>query len=242
MANYHIRKYQNSDYEIVRNIYSDGVKELSPTMFLHVLKLPRTIVFLMGVFLTLLMSLQSLLWAPLAVVVLLVLARVIVDAIWTQYVQCCFQEDLLDIQKSYLQSEHSCFWVAEVKGEVVGIVGAQPIRNAEQDDRLELKRMVVKKGHRGKGIAKALCGTMMNFAQRQGYKAIVLETTQLQHAGQKLYERLGFKRMHEIPFSSPVGEITCVNTIFYRYDMPTIDKGKEKVPTAKNVSGIGFVF
>uniref|UniRef100_A0ACB8ETB3 Uncharacterized protein n=1 Tax=Sphaerodactylus townsendi TaxID=933632 RepID=A0ACB8ETB3_9SAUR len=86
----------------------------------------------------------------------------------------------------------SCFWVAMLDGNVVGIVAAQ---GNEEDNTLELRRMSVDSKYRGKGIAKALGRKVLEFAMINNYSSVVLGTTAVKVAAHKLYESLGFKHV-----------------------------------------------
>uniref|UniRef100_A0A7M4DZK8 N-acetylaspartate synthetase n=1 Tax=Crocodylus porosus TaxID=8502 RepID=A0A7M4DZK8_CROPO len=86
----------------------------------------------------------------------------------------------------------SCFWVAVLDGNVVGIVAA---RGNEEDNTLELRRMSVDSKYRGKGIAKALGRKVLEFAMLNNYSSVVLGTTAVKVAAHKLYESLGFKHV-----------------------------------------------
>lgn len=86
----------------------------------------------------------------------------------------------------------SCFWVAVLDGNVVGIVAA---RGNEEDNTVELRRMSVDSNYRGKGIAKALGRKVLEFAMLNNYSSVVLGTTAVKMAAHKLYESLGFKHV-----------------------------------------------
>ncbi|XP_051556816.1 N-acetylaspartate synthetase isoform X2 [Myxocyprinus asiaticus] len=88
----------------------------------------------------------------------------------------------------------SCFWVAVLQGQVVGIVAAQ---GREDDNTVELRRMSVDSRFRGKGIAKALGRRVLEFAMLNNYSSVVLGTTAVKMAAHKLYESLGFRRVGE---------------------------------------------
>lgn len=95
----------------------------------------------------------------------------------------------------------SCFWVAVLEGNVVGIVAA---RGNEEDNVVELRRMSVDSSYRGKGIAKALGRKVLEFAMLNHYSSIVLGTTAVKIAAHKLYESLGFRHVgvvehHTVP-------------------------------------------
>uniref|UniRef100_A0A8C2RIH8 N-acetylaspartate synthetase n=1 Tax=Capra hircus TaxID=9925 RepID=A0A8C2RIH8_CAPHI len=60
---------------------------------------------------------------------------------------------MADIEQYYMKPPGSCFWVAVLDGNVVGIVAA---RAHAADNTVELLRMSVDSRFRGRGIAKAL--------------------------------------------------------------------------------------
>ncbi|XP_007496913.1 N-acetylaspartate synthetase isoform X2 [Monodelphis domestica] len=95
-------------------------------------------------------------------------------------------------QLMYVLLACSCFWVAVLDGNVVGIVAA---RGSEDDNTVELRRMSVDSRYRGKGIAKALGRKVLEFAMLNNYSSVVLGTTAVKVAAHKLYESLGFKHM-----------------------------------------------
>nr|XP_033806755.1 N-acetylaspartate synthetase isoform X3 [Geotrypetes seraphini] len=86
----------------------------------------------------------------------------------------------------------SCFWVAVLDGNVVGIVAA---RGNDEDNAMELRRMSVDSNYRGKGIAKALGRKVLEFSMLNNYSSVVLGTTAVKMAAHKLYESLGFKHV-----------------------------------------------
>ncbi|XP_042615761.1 N-acetylaspartate synthetase-like isoform X1 [Cyprinus carpio] len=108
------------------------------------------------------------------------------------YLDCALHTDMADIEAYYMKPTGSCFWVAVLQGQVVGIVAAQ---GREDDNTLELRRMSVDSRFRGKGIAKALGRRVLEFAMLNNYSAVVLGTTAVKMAAHKLYESLGFRRV-----------------------------------------------
>ncbi|XP_077859116.1 N-acetylaspartate synthetase isoform X2 [Macaca mulatta] len=108
------------------------------------------------------------------------------------YLECALHTDMADIEQYYMKPPGSCFWVAVLDGNVVGIVAA---RAHEEDNTVELLRMSVDSRFRGKGIAKALGRKVLEFAVVHNYSAVVLGTTAVKVAAHKLYESLGFRHM-----------------------------------------------
>ncbi|XP_026879397.2 probable N-acetyltransferase camello [Electrophorus electricus] len=217
MAEVQIRRYEDDDEEDVKDVFTLGMSEHVPSSCLHVLKLPRTQMLLVCVFCALLASSKSLLLPILAVTLLLAAGRQGVSCMFSSYIQTSLHKDLNNIRQTYLETPNACFWVAESHGQVVGTVACLP---AEQvNGCLELKRMSVKPSHRRQGIAKALCLTVTDFARERGYTAVVLYTSIVQTGAQKLYERVGFKKVREFVIPELVARITSFTLIEYRLDL-----------------------
>nr|XP_033809913.1 probable N-acetyltransferase camello [Geotrypetes seraphini] len=219
MSDYHIRQYIDFDYEAVRKIFVDGQLEHIPNGTFSVLKNPRMHFLIFFVFLTVLICSKSFLFSFLAIALLLAAAWHFIHAVFHDYVDHSLRDDLLNIQKSYMENEDSCFWVAESNDVVIGMVGAQLHRNHDGEPKIQLKHMCVKKCYRKGGVAKALCRTVLSFARQRGYNAVILETTQIQYAAQRLYENLGFKKLYELPLPSCFGKLLHVCVFYYRYDI-----------------------
>lgn len=84
------------------------------------------------------------------------------------------------------------------RGDVlVGYVADKPsgtVAISRMDHRhCELKSMFVAPGHRGSGLARALCEAVIALATEQGYAVVRLTTGVRQIAARNLYTRLGFK-------------------------------------------------
>ncbi|KAM6447873.1 N-acetylaspartate synthetase isoform 3-T5 [Liasis olivaceus] len=108
----------------------------------------------------------------------------------------------------------SCFWVAVLNGNVVGIVAA---RGNEEDNTVELRRMSVDSKYRGKGIAKALGRKVLEFAMVNNYSSVVLGTTAVKVAAHKLYESLGFKHVGVVEhYSLPGMTHSILEQIFFQ--------------------------
>ncbi|KAG9465148.1 hypothetical protein GDO78_018811 [Eleutherodactylus coqui] len=125
--------------------------------------------------------------------------------------------DLKDIRKYYFEREGYCFWVVELEGEVVGTVAAIPAITPHEKN-VELKRMMVSSHHRGKGIAKLLCRTLIDYARRRGCNAVVLTTTSIQISGVQLYTKLGFKPT-ETDLYNPFLGLVGISWLGFRYDI-----------------------
>ncbi|KAG8137738.1 hypothetical protein E2320_004949 [Naja naja] len=107
----------------------------------------------------------------------------------------------------------SCFWVAVLNGNVVGIVAAR----GNEDNTVELRRMSVDSKYRGKGIAKALGRKVLEFALLNNYSSVVLGTTAVKVAAHKLYESLGFKHVGVVEhYSLPGMTHSILEQIFFQ--------------------------
>lgn len=84
---------------------------------------------------------------------------------------------------------HVRFFVARVDGEPVGCGGV-----ALFDGFAEVKRMYVRAGARGRGVADALLSRLEAEARAAGRSVLRLETGDQQLAAMRFYERAGFRR------------------------------------------------
>ncbi|XP_072262827.1 probable N-acetyltransferase CML1 [Pyxicephalus adspersus] len=193
MSDYNIRLYKDSDYDTVRDIFARGITEHCPMALFHTLSLPRVWLLILVVFLLALVTTGSSIASCIAAITVILALFLWIRYIFFTYVRKSLATDMLDIRKNYLQRDGCCFWVAESAGEVVGIVAAAPYPSPGAQNQVELKRLSVPKKHRRKGIAKALCMTVIDFAQKSSYQAIVLETMVFQLDSVRLYKRLGFR-------------------------------------------------
>ncbi len=122
------------------------------------------------------------------------------------------QPDLSDIDSFFLKRGN--FWVATEDGRVVGTVGVFDLG----DGSAVLRKMFVRKEHRGKGVSKALLAVLLEWAKRSGFRRVYLGTTPLYLAAHRFYEKNGFVEItkDDLPASFPVME---VDKKFYRYDV-----------------------
>ncbi|KAJ1211657.1 hypothetical protein NDU88_007014 [Pleurodeles waltl] len=225
MADYRIRVYKDKDHVTVRRLFANGLAENIPPFRKYVLTLPRTKLFLLGVHLMILMgfqhssisALQATLCAAAAWCGTLSFVWWGASYTYTSYIQQSLEEDMLDIQKCYIQKRRACFWVAESNGKVVGMVAAQPYSASDGETKVELLRLSVSKEHRGQGIGKALCQTVINFGRQESYESVVLDTSMVQYAGRKLYENLGFKLINSYIPRSFISRLFHFYVLIYSY-------------------------
>ncbi|XP_072221190.1 N-acetyltransferase 8-like [Leuresthes tenuis] len=217
MASIQIRKYQDEDAESVKEIFTLGMNEHLPSSFIHILKQPITQMLLMCTFCALVASSKSFLLPILAVTLILGGAWQMIVYMFNSYTDASLKTDLNNISEAYLKQKDSCFWVAESDGRVVGTVACLPAENAPEC--LELKRMSVRRSHRGMGIAKALCRTVADFTRDRGYPAVILCTSMVATDAQKLYEHMGYKKIKEFVLPEFFAKIINFTLIEYRLDL-----------------------
>ncbi|XP_040191728.1 probable N-acetyltransferase CML1 [Rana temporaria] len=219
MSDYHIRLYKDSDHGTVRDIFVQGYSEPYPVSIRHTLRLPRVWILLLAVFLLALKTTGSSTVSSM-VVISVILALLLKNRdVFFSYARTSLAGDMLDIRKHYLQRDGCCFWVAESEGEIVGMAAAAPFPHPGGQNRVELKRLSVPKEHRGRGIGKALCKTVIDFARTSGYQAVVLETTMFHVDSVRLYKRLGFRITHVIHPEEYFAKFIDFKDIFFLYDL-----------------------
>ncbi|XP_053314010.1 probable N-acetyltransferase camello isoform X3 [Spea bombifrons] len=221
MADYSIRLYRDSDYTAVRDLFAEGTIEHTRVAFKHAFTLRRVWIFLGVVFLLPLLLVESIAFSIGSLALALVGLWLGTRDLYASYVRHALSDDMLDIKKYYLQRDGHCFWVAESDGVVVGMVAAVPSSYPGGERHTELKRMSVARSHRGKGIAKALCRTLIDFSRERGCQAVVLETTLGHQAAHNLYKRMGFRWQHSTFLNHPLAKAVDFKFFFYKFDIPT---------------------
>ncbi|KAJ8407643.1 hypothetical protein AAFF_G00275000 [Aldrovandia affinis] len=217
MAGFQIRKYRDEDEEVVKEIFTLGMIEHVPTSFMYTLKQPLIQMALMCIFCALLTSSKSFLLPVLAITLLLAGIRQLVSYLFNNYIETSLKEDMRSITESYMGKRDACFWVAESDGRVVATVACLPCEM--QQGCLELKRMSVRRTHRGLGIGKALCRTVSDFTRERGFPAVVLYTSVVQTDAQKLYEHMGYAKIREFLIPNWEGKIINFTIIEYRLEV-----------------------
>ncbi|KAM8939614.1 N-acetyltransferase 8-like [Pelodytes ibericus] len=219
MSDYHIRLYKDSDYGAARDLFARGIFEPYPSAFRHTLTLP-------WIWFVILVMFLLPFWITGSITVSILIVAISLAALWfcirymyISFINYCLADDMLDIQKYYMQRDGYCFWVAKSGGEVVGTVAAVPSSHPAGEKHIELKRMSIARNHRGRGIAKALCRTLIDFARQGGYSAVVLGTSMVQIDAQWLYEKMGFRQTHTL-YPSYIMAVVDFMVLFYRYDIP----------------------
>lgn len=86
------------------------------------------------------------------------------------------------------------YFVVEMDGRVVGGAGIAPLEGGDGQT-AELRKMYFLPEARGKGMGEKLLAHNIGVAKDLGYARIYLETLTGMDAAQRLYERLGFRRI-----------------------------------------------
>jgi ribosomal protein S18 acetylase RimI-like enzyme len=82
-------------------------------------------------------------------------------------------------------------WLATIANAVLGCVALRPLAKFASSG--EVKRLYVRPGHRGLGIAKALYESLEKSARERGYEWLYLDTTDDMLAAQRFYGALGYE-------------------------------------------------
>jgi len=103
----------------------------------------------------------------------------------------CFQhtdEELVSPLKKYGQP-HGSLLLAYINDKPAGCIALQHLK---EEGVCEMKRLYVRLGYRGKGIADALVEKLLSEAKQKGYKKMVLDTLERLQPAIKLYAKHGF--------------------------------------------------
>ncbi len=105
---------------------------------------------------------------------------------------------------------HIRFFVARLDGVAVGCGGV-----ALFDDFVEVKRMYVREGARGRGVADALLERLEAEARTAGLHVLRLETGDRQFAALRFYERTGFRRCGAFGDYATMPASRTVTSVFF---------------------------
>jgi len=105
--------------------------------------------------------------------------------------------DIEMIEEAYLNAEKAGFWVAEVDGKVVGMVGV-----AEDEPNVaEIRRLRVEREFQSKGIGTMLLEEALGFCRHHSYLKVRLDTRIEKDTATDLFDRFGFQhhRSRDVP-------------------------------------------
>lgn len=106
------------------------------------------------------------------------------------------QDPEVDFMSRAYAGPRAIYFVLERDGRVVGGGGIGPLAGAP-DDVCELRKMYFRRDARGGGMGEALLRRCIEEARSRGYRTMYLETLTGMDAAQKLYSKLGFRRLAE---------------------------------------------
>lgn len=95
-----------------------------------------------------------------------------------------------NILETELKNSFSRYIVAKIDDEIVGFAGV-----IDTIDQFEITNIVVKKSFRKQGIGNKLLEVLINMANNNNKKEIILEVNNKNLAAIKLYEKNGFKNI-----------------------------------------------
>ncbi|MDL2400100.1 GNAT family N-acetyltransferase [Rhizobium mayense] len=107
-------------------------------------------------------------------------------------------------------------FVAEVEGKIAGTVQIGAAQMPNQPHRGDLKKLLVRRSARGRGLARLLMAAAEHEAAKRGKTLLVLDTATGSEA-EAIYPRLGWQRVGVIPDYAmwPEGGL-CDTTLFYK--------------------------
>lgn len=101
-----------------------------------------------------------------------------------------------EIFETFDSTPKSAYFIAELKGEVIGGSGVFPTKGLPQAY-AELAKIYLSAKSRGKGIGKTLMDECIAYAKAEGYTHLYLESFPSLKEAIHLYEKVGFKRVDE---------------------------------------------
>ena len=119
------------------------------------------------------------------------------------------QPDLLDIEANY-HAGGGNFWGAFDGDELVGTIALIDISHNAGT----IRKMFIKDGHRGTGLAQQLLDTLINYSRQKHITDLYLGTSAVLKAAHRFYERNGFVLTDINDFPSYFPRMP-VDTMFY---------------------------
>jgi GNAT superfamily N-acetyltransferase len=109
------------------------------------------------------------------------------DTVLRYFDPVAYEQEVSDLPAHY-GPPRGCVLLATDDDDAAGVVCLRPL-DAET---CEMKRLFVPVAHRRKGIAQALCTTLLHTARDKGYTTMCLDTGFFMTESQALYRKLGF--------------------------------------------------
>jgi DNA-binding MarR family transcriptional regulator/GNAT superfamily N-acetyltransferase len=115
---------------------------------------------------------------------------------WNEEFEALVAEIVAAFIRDYDPNRERC-WIAEREGENVGSVFL--VKHPEREGVAKLRLLLVEDRARGLGIGSRLVQECTRFARRTGYHTITLWTNSVLSAAARIYEREGYRLVHEEP-------------------------------------------
>jgi ribosomal protein S18 acetylase RimI-like enzyme len=112
-------------------------------------------------------------------------------------IDLCFQNfelELRELPGKYKEPEGALL-LAVYNSQVAGCCALRPLAAIGHPHAAEMKRLYVRPGFRGKGIAYSLIIQVLKKAKEAGYLSVLLDTLQTMKEAQSLYHRMGFQEV-----------------------------------------------
>jgi len=121
--------------------------------------------------------------------------------------------DLENLHTAYFSDQgQSCFWVAEYRGQVIGMIGVQQMG----ENSAEVRRLRVRHEYRRRGLGSRLMGEAIAFCQRLGYLKVVLDVRTERVPAIAMFKKWGF----QLARTREVGERTLLDFYLDLYRDP----------------------
>ncbi|MEM6460133.1 MAG: GNAT family N-acetyltransferase [Planctomycetota bacterium] len=118
--------------------------------------------------------------------------------------------DVDNILAAYFDLPRHHFWVAEVAGRVVGMIGV----GSDEEHTAEVRRLRVDPAHQAGGVAECLLEAALAHCKEHGYLKIRLDTRYEKTAAVDHFERIGFQ--HNRTRTAPGKEVLEFYLDLYR--------------------------